>query len=94
MFPSHDRGGGSSILCSYFKVPVVIYVNTSKDVRPGYFEGETYFKKLSGAPIYPIIDKKEDIIKRGFRDYSLLHSIIKQTFKNENITNTTLQKQS
>ena len=76
-----SMGGGSSIFCSYFKVPVVIYVNTSGDIRPGYFEGDSYFKKLSNAPIYPIIDKKEDIIKRGFRDYSLLHSTIKQVFK-------------
>lgn len=76
-----SMGGGSSIFCSYFKVPVIIYVNTSGDIRPGYFEGESYFKKLSGAPIYPIIDKKEDILKRGFRDYSLLYSTIKQVFK-------------
>lgn len=81
---SHSKGfitmgGGSSTLCSYFKVPVIIYVNTSRDVWPGYFEGDSYFKKLSGAPIYPIIDKKEDILKRGFRDYSLLYSTIEKT---------------
>ena len=75
-----SMGGGSSILCSYFGVPVVIYVNTSKDIRPGYFEGDSYYKKLSNAPIHPVIDKKEDILKRGFRDYSLLHSTIQKVF--------------
>ena len=72
-----SMGGGSSIFCSYFKVPVIIYVNTSKDIRPGYFERDSYFKKLSGAPIYPIIDKKEDILSRGHRDYSLVYKKIK-----------------
>ena len=76
-----SMGGGSSIFCSYFKVPVIIYVNTSKDIRPGYFEGDSYFKKLSGAPIYPIIDKKEDILSRGHRDYSLVYKKIKEIFK-------------
>ena len=76
-----SMGGGSSILCSYFKVPVIIYVNTSGDIRPGYFEGETYFRKLSGAPIYPIIDKKDEILARGYRDYSGVHNLIKTIFK-------------
>jgi|TARA_R110002153_G_C13277445_1_gene493794 hypothetical protein len=73
-------GGGSSILCSYFNVPVIIYVNTSGDIRPGYFEGDSYFNKLSNAPIYPIIDKKDDIIKRGYRDYSQVYKTIKDKF--------------
>jgi hypothetical protein len=76
-----SMGGGSSILCSYFKQPVIIYVNTSGDVRPGYFEGDSYFKKLSNAEVYPIIDKKDDIIKRGYRDYSMLHKTIQNVFK-------------
>ena len=76
-----SMGGGSSILCSYFKVPVVIYVNTSKDIRPGYFEGDSYFHKLSNAPIYPIIDKKDDIIARGYKDYSKVYTTIKEIFK-------------
>jgi hypothetical protein len=75
-----SMGGGSSILCSYFKTPVIIYVNTSADIRPGYFEGDSYFNKLSGARIYPIIDKKDDILSRGYRDYSKLYTTIEQTF--------------
>ena len=71
-------GGGSSILCSYFNKPVVIYVNTSKDVRPGYFEGESYFNKLSNAKIFPVVDTKSAIIDRGFRDYTGVYSNIKK----------------
>jgi len=69
-------GGGSSILCSYFNKPVIIYVNTSKDVRPGYFDGESYFNKLSEAKVYPVVDTRDDIIKRGFRDYSKVYENI------------------
>ena len=58
-----SMGGGSSIFCSCFGVPVVIYVNTSGDIRPGYFDENSYFRKLSNASIYPTIDKKEDIKK-------------------------------
>ena len=66
---------------SYFKQPVVIYVNTSKDVRPGYFDKNSYFRKLSNAPIYPIVDKKEDILARGYKNYKLVHETIKKVFK-------------
>ena len=74
-------GGGSSSFSSYFKQPVVIYVNTSKDVRPGYFDKNSYFRKLSNAPIYPIVDKKEDILARGYKNYKLVHETIKKVFK-------------
>lgn len=73
-----SMGGGSSILCSYFNKPVIIYVNTSKDIRPGYFEGESYFNKLSKAKVIPVIDKKEDIIKRGYREYSQVYVSIEK----------------
>jgi hypothetical protein len=76
-----SMGGGSSIFCSYFSKPVVIYVNTSGDIRPGYFDENSYFRKLSNADIYPIIDKKDDILLRGYRDYSKLYTTIEQTFK-------------
>ena len=75
-----SMGGGSSIFCSCFGVPVVIYVNTSGDIRPGYFDENSYFRKLSNAPIYPTIDKKEDIKQRGFRDYNELHKNIRRAF--------------
>lgn len=75
-----SMGGGSSILCSYFDVPVVIYVNTSGDIRPGYFDGDSYFNKLSKATIYPVIDTKEDILKRGYKDYTKLYETIYKVF--------------
>lgn len=70
-------GGGSSILCSYFNKPVIIYVNTSKDIRPGYFYGDSYFNKLSNASIYPVVDTKAQIKVRGWRDYSEVYHHIK-----------------
>ena len=76
-----SMGGGSSILCSYFDTPVVIYVNTSGDIRPGYFDGDSYFNKLSNAMIYPVIDKKDDILLRGYHDYAKLYKTIRNVFK-------------
>lgn len=76
-----SMGGGSSILCSYFNKPVIIYVNTSGDIRPGYFDKNSYFRKLSENKIYPVIDTIDDIIKRGYRDYSKVYNYLKNTFK-------------
>lgn len=73
-----SMGGGSSILCSYFNKPVIIYVNTSKDIRPGYFDGESYFNKLSKAKVVPVIDTRDNIIARGYRDYSRVYSSIQE----------------
>jgi hypothetical protein len=73
-----SMGGGSSILCSYFNKPVIIYVNTSKDIRPGYFEGESYFNKLSKAKVVPVVDTLDEIVKRGYRDYSKVFEYIKE----------------
>lgn len=71
-----SMGGGNSILCSYFDSPVIIYVNVSKDVRSGYFEGNSYFNKLSNAQIYPVVDKRDEILNRGYRDYNLVYQYI------------------
>jgi len=73
-----SMGGGSSILCSYFEKPVIIYVNTSKDIRPGYFDENSYFRKLSGASIYPVVDTKDNIIQRGWKDYTKVYKYIKE----------------
>lgn len=73
-----SMGGGSSILCSYFNKPVIIYVNTSKDIRPGYFDGESYFNKLSKAKVVPVVDTRDNIIARGYRDYSRVYSSIQE----------------
>ena len=75
-----SMGGGSSCFSAYFGKPVLIYVNTSGDIRPKYFEGESYFKKLSKAPIYPVVDKLDEIKKRGYRDYTKLYKYMKEIF--------------
>ena len=79
-----SMGGGSSCFSAYFKKPVIIYVNTSGDIRPKYFEGQSYLKKLSEAPIYPVIDKLDDIRNRGYRDYTKLYKYMKETFSETN----------
>ena len=72
------RGGGSSILCSYFKKPVIIYVCTSGDIRPGYFDENSYFQQISDQNVYAVVDPLDDIKKRGSRDYSEVYKKIKE----------------
>ena len=72
--------GGNSIFCSYFGGKQVTYVTTSKELRPGYYEGESYVKKLGGVDIYPVIDSEKDILKRGYHDYPKLIQKIKEVF--------------
>ena len=72
------RGGGSSILCSYFKKPVIIYVCTSGDIRPGYFDSNSYFQKISDNNVHAIVDPLDDIKARGYRDYSEVYSKIEE----------------
>ncbi len=79
-----SMGGGSSSFSAYFKKPVIVYVNTSGDIRPKYFEGESYFKKLSGATIYPVVDKVDDIKERGYRDYTELYKYMREIFNETN----------
>ena len=76
-----SMGGGSSILCSYFNKPVIIYVNTSGDIRPGYFDGNSYFRKLSKNQIHPVIDTLEEIKSRGYRDYTQVYDYAKTILK-------------
>ena len=75
-----SRGGGSSILCACFGKPVIIYINASGDKRPGYFDENSYFRKLAGSPIYPVIDLKKDILERGYRDYSGIYENMRSVF--------------
>lgn len=75
-----SMGGGSSSLSSCFGVPVIIYVNASGDTRPGYFDENSYFRKLSNAPIYPVIDLSTDIVKRGYKNYENVYNYIKEIF--------------
>ena len=72
--------GGNSTLCSLFGGQQVTYVTTSNELRPGYFEGNSFTKKLAGAKIYPIIDPESEIVKRGYNDYEPFINKIKETF--------------
>lgn len=74
------RGGGASILCSYFKKPVILYVCTSGDIRPGYFDKGTYFQRISNNNIHAVVDPISIIEKRGYRDYSAVYSKIQEIF--------------
>lgn len=72
--------GGQTNISSYFDKPVITYVNVSGECRPGFYEGETFYHKLSKARVYPVIDKRDDILKRGYRDYSKIYDFVKQLF--------------
>ena len=49
-------GWGSGIFCSYFGVPNITYVTTSGETRENYFNENCYYRKLSNAEIYDVID--------------------------------------
>ena len=72
--------GGNSIFCSYFGGNQVTYVTTSKELRPGYYEGDSYVKKLGGANIHAVIDSESEIIRRGYNDYVPLMKKIMEVF--------------
>jgi hypothetical protein len=72
--------GGNSIFCSYFGGTQVTYVTTSNELRPGYYDGDSYTKKLGNAKIFPLIDPEKEIIERGFNDYKPLIHKIKEVF--------------
>ena len=61
--------GGNSIFCSLFGGKQVTYVPTSNALSPGYFDGDSYTKRLGGAEIYPVIDPETVIKERGYNDY-------------------------
>ncbi len=48
--------GGNSILSSCFGKTMISYIHKGKELRPNYFDNNSYFKKLSGAKIIPIFD--------------------------------------
>ena len=74
-----SMGGGSSIFCSYFKVPVIIYVNTSKDIRPRYFEGDSYYRNLSNNNIILVKDIQKTF-PHNISNYKTFINTIKKEF--------------
>ncbi len=79
-----SMAGGSGIFCSCFGKTNITYVTTSKELREGYFDGDSYYKKLSGCNVIPIIDSEHDIEKRGHRDYSKLYTEMRRNFNENN----------
>ena len=69
--------GGNAMLCSCFGKPNVIYITTSGELREGYFDEHSYYRKLSGAEVYPVRDPEKEIIERGHNDYTKLLKTIK-----------------
>ena len=72
--------GGNSIFCSLFGGKQVTYVTTSNELRPGYYDGDSYTKRLGGAKIYPVIDPETIINERGYNDYESLLSKVREIF--------------
>lgn len=75
-----SMAGGNGIFSSYFGVPNITYVTTSGELRPGYFDEGTYYRKLSNADIYAVCDPETEITKRGYRDYTQLYDYVKKVF--------------
>ena len=62
--------GGGGILCACFDKPVVFYVPSGKETRPGYLTNEdSYINKLSSAKIHVT------------KEYSELIKEVKEVFK-------------
>jgi|TARA_Y100000310_G_scaffold344374_1_gene456835 hypothetical protein len=72
--------GGNGIFCSYFGKTNVTYVTTSGELRDGYFDKNSYYRKLSGCDIVAIIDHEDEIINRGYNDYERLIQAVKENF--------------
>lgn len=70
--------GGNAIMSSLFGGDVLVYVHKGKEMRPNYFGENSYFKKLSGANVVPIID---DMTSKEEHDYSGLYDGIRQMIK-------------
>jgi hypothetical protein len=73
--------GGNCVLASIFGKPIVVYACEGKEMRDNYFNDNCYFKKFANAPIYPILDPKEDIKKYDTRKYDEVINTIKTVFK-------------
>lgn len=70
--------GGNSILSSLFGGTVISYIHKGKELRENYFGENSYFRKLSGANVIPIIDSM--VMKTGEHDYTELLSKMKEKF--------------
>ena len=70
--------GGGSILCSCFGKKVLIYATHSGEMRPGYFNDNSYYKKLSNSDLFVVYDDHRETKKRGYNDYTEMMTKIKE----------------
>lgn len=70
--------GGNSILSSMFGGTVISYIHKGKELRTNYFGENSYFRKLSGANVIPVIDP--DVMKTGIHNYTSLKTAILTNF--------------
>ena len=76
------QGGGSTIFPSFFNnVPIISYITTGCELRDNFFNENSFYKKLSGAEIYPIRYSEIEIEKHGCRDYTEMMVVMKEVFK-------------
>lgn len=72
--------GGAGTLAAYYKKPTVLYATVSRAIADGYFSEDSYYQKLSDGNVHPIVDKREDQLKRGGNDYTELLEKINELF--------------
>ena len=51
--------GGAGILSSYFGGTNILWTSRGKEVRNGYLDKNSYYRKLSDCKVIPIFDKQE-----------------------------------
>ena len=73
-------GGGNSIFLCLFGGELVTYVTTSGECRDGYFDDNSYYRKLGNTNVHAVIDLEKDIIERGYNDYERFINKVKEVF--------------
>jgi hypothetical protein len=51
--------GGAGILSSYFGGTNIMWTSRGKEIREGYLDDNSYYRKLSSCDVIPIFDKAE-----------------------------------
>lgn len=72
--------GGAGTLSAFYKKPTIMYATVSRARRPSYWSPDSYYQVLSDNNAYPVIDDRDQQIKRGRHDYTELYSLINQLF--------------
>lgn len=72
--------GGAGTLSCFYQKPTIMYATVSRAIADGYWKPESYYQKLSNQNAHPVVDKREDQMKRGSHDYSKIYELIKELF--------------